>query len=185
MEQTSIPKKLFELSLEDQKLESAMMFSRRDKPLEFYVNAKYKALINFATDKYVPILINDVINKFDNVLAGLKLSKDDWSASDLKNPAWQFVNDCDEFDDIQKIPCNAVDLSGFTNGKVKLTNSTDDINIICPDLMDGMGYGVQIIYGNDIKSFRNDKHALDKMSDHFRDLLVNIKNTVNSGYNLR
>lgn len=175
IEQTSIPKKLFELSIENQKLESSMMFSRRDKPLEFYVNAKYNALINFVTDKYVPILINDVINKFYTVLAGLKLSKDDWSTTDMKDPAWQFVNECVKFDDIKQIPCNAVDLSGYTNGKAKFTNGTDEINIICPDLMDGMGYGVQIIYINDIKSFRNDKHALDKIANHFRDLLTKIK----------
>lgn len=175
LETTAIPKEFFGLSKEDQKAESANMFLRRQKPFEFYINAKYKNLINFVTDKYMPILITDIINRFDSVLTQLKL-EDNWKLSEMQKPSWQYSNDYVDFKEMKNIPCSAANLSSYNNGWAKLTNGTDTIEIICCDLTDG-NHGIQIKYNNVLKkpNTYNNKYALDKVSDRFRELLANTK----------
>lgn len=186
LEQLNLPTKFLELSSDDQKAESANMFSRRDKPLEFYINSKYKNIINFATNIYTPILITEIINKFENVLVNLNI-ENNWKISEIQKTSWQFTNECEDFQGIKNIPCSAADLSSYHNGKAELTNGTNKIDIICPDLTDGSKYGVQIIYNNmESPSIRNTKHALDKkIPDRFREILATIKTSEeNKGENI-
>ena len=160
-------------SVEIQKNESAKIFTLRDKPLEFYINAKYKSLINTTTKSYSPIVITDILNIFDNILNNSGLN-DKWIKSDIKNPTWQFTKEYANFEKVNEISGDAVDLHSFSNGSARLEKGTEKIHIICPDLTDGMNNAVKIIYNNNTKTFRNQESSFNQIREYLKDLINNI-----------
>lgn len=90
----------------EQKTVSADIFSRRDKPIDAYINSNYKCLLNITSEKYYPILVNDVLRIFKKVLNNLGL-QNDWK-DEIINPTWEWTTGYIDFKDIQNIRCPAV-----------------------------------------------------------------------------
>ena len=87
------PKEFSKLSVDNQKKVSAELFSRRKvglQPIRIFINAKYKCLLNTATDKLDIITVNQIIDIFDNVKKVLGV-KNDWKISEKVEPTWEFT----------------------------------------------------------------------------------------------